>query len=53
MARTSPDISQTASLDVLIAGAGYVGVAVAVSIKSARPSLSVAGGRRASRCLAT
>lgn len=28
-------------VDVLIAGAGYVGVAVAVSIKAARPSLSV------------
>jgi 2-octaprenyl-6-methoxyphenol hydroxylase len=33
---------QAPSLDVLIAGAGYVGLAVAVSIKSARPSLSVA-----------
>ncbi|MBS3647869.1 ubiquinone biosynthesis hydroxylase [Pseudaminobacter sp. 19-2017] len=30
------------SLDVLIAGAGYVGLAVAVAIKQARPSLSVA-----------
>lgn len=30
------------NLDVLIAGAGYVGVASAVSIKAARPSLSVA-----------
>ena len=29
-------------LDVLVAGAGYVGLAVAVAIKSARPSLSVA-----------
>lgn len=29
------------STDILIAGAGYVGMAVAVSIKSARPSLSV------------
>lgn len=42
MAKTSQDSSRTASLDVLIAGAGYVGTAVAVSIKSARPSLSVA-----------
>ncbi len=30
------------SLDVLIAGAGYVGLAAAVSLKQARPSLSVA-----------
>lgn len=29
-------------LDVLVAGAGYVGLAVAASIKSARPSLKVA-----------
>lgn len=29
------------SVDVLVAGAGYVGLAVAVSIKSARPSLAV------------
>ncbi len=33
---------ETPALDVLVAGAGYVGLAVAVSIKSARPSLSVA-----------
>ena len=31
-----------AGLDVLIAGAGYVGLATAVSIKQARPSLAVA-----------
>lgn len=30
------------STDIMIAGAGYVGMATAVSIKSARPSLSVA-----------
>jgi 2-octaprenyl-6-methoxyphenol hydroxylase len=42
MAKTAQNSSRTASLDVLIAGAGYVGTAVAVSIKSARPSLSVA-----------
>src|SRR5690606_22892737 len=29
-------------LDVLIAGAGYVGLAAAVSLKQARPSLAVA-----------
>ena len=29
-------------LDVLVAGAGYVGLAIAVSIKSARPGLSIA-----------
>jgi 2-octaprenyl-6-methoxyphenol hydroxylase len=32
----------TPALDVLIAGAGYVGLATAVSIRQARPSLSVA-----------
>lgn len=31
----------TISTDILIAGAGYVGVAVAVAIKAARPSLGV------------
>ncbi len=30
------------SLDILVAGAGYVGLATAVSLKQARPSLSVA-----------
>ena len=29
-------------LDVLVAGAGYVGLATAVSLKQARPSLAVA-----------
>ncbi len=32
---------ETRSLDVLIAGAGYVGMATAVGIKSARPNLAV------------
>ena len=31
-----------ASVDVLVAGAGYVGLAAAVSLKQARPSLGVA-----------
>jgi 2-octaprenyl-6-methoxyphenol hydroxylase len=33
---------EASKLDVLIAGAGYVGLAAAVSLKQARPSLSVA-----------
>jgi 2-octaprenyl-6-methoxyphenol hydroxylase len=33
---------ETRSLDVLIAGAGYVGMATAVGIKAARPNLAVA-----------
>ncbi|MBL8581877.1 MAG: ubiquinone biosynthesis hydroxylase, partial [Rhizobiaceae bacterium] len=37
----SPEQSATA-LDVLVAGAGYVGLATAVSLKQARPGLSVA-----------
>ena len=37
------DTSQrAASFDVLVAGAGYVGVATAVAIRQARPSLSIA-----------
>ncbi|MEQ1943566.1 ubiquinone biosynthesis hydroxylase [Mesorhizobium sp. VNQ89] len=32
----------TGALDILVAGAGYVGLATAVSLKQARPSLSVA-----------
>ena len=36
------EVSKGSTLDVLIAGAGYVGLAAAVSIKAARPSLSVA-----------
>jgi len=42
MANTIDDRPRSQNLDILIAGAGYVGLAVAVSIKSARPSLSVA-----------
>ena len=34
--------ANAATLDVLVAGAGYVGLAVAVALKQARPSLSVA-----------
>ena len=34
--------AQASRLDVLVAGAGYVGLAVAVSIRAARPSLKVA-----------
>jgi 2-octaprenyl-6-methoxyphenol hydroxylase len=33
---------ETRSVDVLIAGAGYVGLAAAVGIKAARPNLSIA-----------
>ncbi|TIX60923.1 MAG: FAD-dependent oxidoreductase, partial [Mesorhizobium sp.] len=36
------DAGSRASLDVLVAGAGYVGLASAVSLKQARPSLAVA-----------
>ncbi|TIS88944.1 ubiquinone biosynthesis hydroxylase [Mesorhizobium sp.] len=36
------DAKNPASLDVLIAGAGYVGLTAAVSLKQARPSLAVA-----------
>ncbi|MBN9257294.1 MULTISPECIES: ubiquinone biosynthesis hydroxylase [unclassified Mesorhizobium] len=38
--RTKAEARQ--GLDVLVAGAGYVGLAAAVSLKAARPSLSVA-----------
>ena len=34
--------AKAAGLDVLVAGAGYVGLATAVALKQARPSLSVA-----------
>lgn len=40
MARRSTE--DKAALDVLVAGAGYVGLAAAVSLKQARPSLAVA-----------
>lgn len=33
---------ESANLDILVAGAGYVGLAAAVSLKQARPSLAVA-----------
>ncbi|EHH04357.1 2-octaprenyl-6-methoxyphenyl hydroxylase, partial [Mesorhizobium amorphae CCNWGS0123] len=36
------DAKTRASLDVLVAGAGYVGLASAVALKQARPSLAVA-----------
>ena len=44
MAATSStgQATQTSRLDVLIAGAGYVGLAAAVSIRAARPNLKVA-----------
>lgn len=38
----SAQSADTRSLDVLVAGAGYVGLATAVALKQARPSLSVA-----------
>ena len=34
--------SERTALDVLVAGAGYVGLATAVSLKQARPGLAVA-----------
>jgi 2-octaprenyl-6-methoxyphenol hydroxylase len=40
--KNSPGAAQGRAFDVLIAGAGYVGLAVAVSIRDARPNLSVA-----------
>ena len=36
------DDGETGAIDVLVAGAGYVGLATAVSLKPARPSLAVA-----------
>ncbi|BCH13986.1 MAG: ubiquinone biosynthesis hydroxylase [Mesorhizobium sp.] len=36
------DAKNQAALDILVAGAGYVGLAAAVSLKQARPSLAVA-----------
>ncbi|TIR57306.1 MAG: 2-octaprenyl-6-methoxyphenyl hydroxylase, partial [Mesorhizobium sp.] len=36
------DAADKTSVDVLVAGAGYVGLAAAVSLKQARPSLAVA-----------
>lgn len=42
MADRKADAKARGSLDVLVAGAGYVGLAAAVSLKQARPSLTVA-----------
>jgi 2-octaprenyl-6-methoxyphenol hydroxylase len=42
MAERKAQAENGAPLDVLIAGAGYVGLAAAVSLKQARPSLAVA-----------
>ncbi|TKT82916.1 ubiquinone biosynthesis hydroxylase [Aquamicrobium sp. LC103] len=42
MARTDSASGFQDRLDVLVAGAGYVGLAVAVSIRQARPNLAVA-----------
>ena len=42
MADRKADAKARGSLDVLVAGAGYVGLAAAVSLKQARPSLAVA-----------
>ncbi|MHA6687990.1 ubiquinone biosynthesis hydroxylase [Mesorhizobium sp. A556] len=41
MAQNTAD-TKLAALDVLVAGAGYVGLAAAVALKQARPSLAVA-----------
>ena len=42
MAKAKEAPASKTDLDVLVAGAGYVGLATAVSIRAARPSLSVA-----------
>ena len=42
MAHGNGRCRKPAALDVLVAGAGYVGLAAAVSLKQARPSLAVA-----------
>lgn len=42
MARRESDDNKSTQLDVLVAGAGYVGLATAVSIKQARPNLRIA-----------
>lgn len=42
MATRDTDDTKSATLDVLVAGAGYVGLATAVSLKQARPTLHVA-----------
>ncbi|MER2633271.1 MAG: 2-octaprenyl-6-methoxyphenyl hydroxylase, partial [Rhizobiaceae bacterium] len=38
----NPDDGRPSPVDVIVAGAGYVGLAVAVALKTARPSLAVA-----------
>ncbi|MGN6584730.1 MAG: ubiquinone biosynthesis hydroxylase [Rhizobiaceae bacterium] len=40
--KTAPDRDENARLDVLVVGAGYVGLAAAVSIKRSRPDMAVA-----------
>jgi 2-octaprenyl-6-methoxyphenol hydroxylase len=42
MRKQSGDDGEASRLDVLIAGAGYVGLTLAVAIRSARPSLRIA-----------
>jgi 2-octaprenyl-6-methoxyphenol hydroxylase len=42
MAKAKEALADKTDIDVLVAGAGYVGLATAVSISEARPSLSVA-----------
>lgn len=42
MAGTKPNAGKQTPVDVLVAGAGYVGLATAVSLKQARPGLAVA-----------
>ena len=41
-ARSGQEALESTRLDVLVAGAGYVGLAAAVSLKQARPSLRIA-----------
>ncbi|WP_189526325.1 FAD-dependent oxidoreductase, partial [Mesorhizobium sp. M7A.F.Ca.ET.027.03.2.1] len=40
--KTGPNAKTVSGLDVLVAGAGYVGLAAAVSLKQARPGLAIA-----------
>ena len=54
MMERKTDAKTRSGLDVLVAGGGYVGLAAAVSLKQARPSLGRCAGRcRARRRLAT
>jgi 2-octaprenyl-6-methoxyphenol hydroxylase len=41
MKERQADVTRRAAVDVLVAGAGYVGLAAAVSLKQARPGLAV------------